>query len=838
MSDEHREVPADLITHSSAESQTVTPTPVQTQGGEVAPENMVSQPSYVGENQSAFTPNKSGLIAASIATPAALTGQELVKGGKFIYDKFGNPSLQTYANSQIGNQYNVPLTDLEKEVGFKIQTQPEVQRAVKSIAGSPGNLAKLEPVYQLVNGVPRVVSYTQTPASGPTPGIDLSKYKKTPGYHLKKHGEFPVRAGAASYDIGRAFGEEDPFKRAIDIGGGSAMAAAPFIPKKIGKVPARAIATGLGLVPGAMGAYEAGTSDHADGGLIHLAGGGQPEMGEARAYEPSYNERIYDAISPYIGKQQARGLMGMPGADEASGYNPFSIIAQYPGAVAQDVKDIYGGVKDRDVMGTIGGAGSLAWDAAPLVGKMSKIPAKFLKNRVENLGWEKTINPMIEDAMPLVSKGVKAIKKLLPKGQYENALAESKLPGYAGGKKVVAQKAARMAMESSDITPEVSEKLATLLGTAPKADIPLWEKHGYDPMKMRSQYPDVLPPVLKVDKKKGTEYLSKQNSPEALAVQKARQEAQAKISAGEYNPFFKLEERSYVDPSNYPLPQRTINLTLPKKAETLAEHTAKANSPEAVARLEAAYDAAKDSPKAHLFYGMKQLQDEFVNELGPDAGRAAFKTQFADPMAATTGGQTPNANLMMTALHNYYAGKGQPIPSKGYDIPYPIGGDKLQSNINQSQKLFETGSIDPVLNPKRYNFSSNFLGHSDRPTIDDQMMRLFDPKGTGAPKYFGINEQAVNDLAAKRGVLPVNYQEVAWAGGKGYEGQPMMEEINQMLGRTSMITGEPQKDVLKRFINRQGPMFGIGAVGADQAMNQDEVQPKKKGGKVKKNKKK
>jgi len=367
-------------------------------------------------------------------------------------------------------------------------------------------------------------------------------------------------------------------------------------------------------------------------------------------------------------------------------------------------------------------------------------------------------------------------------------------------------------------------KLGKGLEVIKKSTQPLWEKYGYDPIKMRSEYPEVLPPVLKMDKKKGTEYLSKQLSPEALAVQKARQEAQKQVDAGNYTPFYDLLKRSYVDPANYPLPQRTIDLTLPKKAETLAAHTAKANDPAAIARLNAAYDAAKDSPNAHLFYGMKQLQDDYIKELGREKGIAAFKSGFADPMAATTGGQTPNANLMMTALHNFYAGKGQPIPSKGYELPYPIGGDKLQSNINQSQKLFETGMIDPVLNPKRYNFSSNFLGHSDRPTIDDQMMRLFDPKGKGAPDYFGINEKVVNDLAAQRQVLPVNFQEVAWAGGKEYGGKPMMQEINEMIARTSMITGEKPEEVVKRFIHKKGPMFGVAGVGAGTSLEDMEGQ--------------
>ena len=115
---EHREVPAELLTHGPSE---VTPTPVTVSGAnvEVAPEDMapVNNAPYSGKGISPFTPNKTGLTTAGIVAPAVLGGQEIFKGGKFIYDRLGPPSLQTYANSQIGDRYNIPLSDLEKEVG-------------------------------------------------------------------------------------------------------------------------------------------------------------------------------------------------------------------------------------------------------------------------------------------------------------------------------------------------------------------------------------------------------------------------------------------------------------------------------------------------------------------------------------------------------------------------------------------------------------------------------------------------------------------------------------------------------------------------------------------------
>ena len=458
---EHREVPAELLTHGPSE---VTPTPVSVSGAnvEVAPEDMaaVNNAPYSGKGISPFTPNKTGLTTAGIVAPAVLGGQELIKGGKFIYDRLGPPSLQTYANSQIGDRYNIPLSDLEKEVGFKLQTPKEVQRAANMIAGSPGELARLEPVYQLVNGVPTVVSYTHIPATPPTPGIDVSKYKKTPTYHLKKHAELPARAGIAAYDIGRAFSpNEDPFARAVDVAGGTSMAASHFLPKKVGKVPVKAIATGLGVLPAAMGAVEA--TQKAEGGLAHLAGGGQPEFGEARAYEPSYNERIGDYVAPYIGRQQADAIFGGPRAGIEDKLNPLAWMAQIPGNVAQSGKDVYESAREGDYLGGMGNYLLGAMDVAPMMSKGKRL-AQMLQLQGFNAGTDVGM-PAIEKGAkavaPYTAKAIKALKKFLPKGEYESALAESKLPHYDVGSRVVkgaiksAKQMAREAEYVHDIEP-------------------------------------------------------------------------------------------------------------------------------------------------------------------------------------------------------------------------------------------------------------------------------------------------------------------------------------------------------------------------------------------------
>ena len=347
------------------------------------------------------------------------------------------------------------------------------------------------------------------------------------------------------------------------------------------------------------------------------------------------------------------------------------------------------------------------------------------------------------------------------------------------------------------------------------------KKFNFDPYKMSQQYPDVIPPVLAIDAKTGKEFLQKQLSPEALEVQKARKAAQKQIDAGNYQPHFDIEQRYYADPSHYPTAGYTATDIVPKKTETVAKYEALANDPEALARLRGAYEKAKDRPMAKDWYAMGQLEDAFIRELGPEEGRKQFKARFADAMAATTGGADPNSNLMMAAFTNYQKGLGREIPTKAADLPFPIGGRFVSGNMEQAKKLAELGEI-PVTNPKRHNFSANFLGHRDVSTLDEQMSQLWDPKMMSPPpNAYGIYQQALAREAEKAGVQPANFQDIAWAGAKDYPGKPMMQEINEMIARTHAITGEPQEEILKGFIRGNKPMYGIGAMGGLGALDEE-----------------
>ena len=330
---------------------------------------------------------------------------------------------------------------------------------------------------------------------------------------------------------------------------------------------------------------------------------------------------------------------------------------------------------------------------------------------------------------------------------------------------------------------------------------------------LATRYPATVPPVLTFDKVKGKEYLAKDNSPEALAVADVRKASQQNINAGNYDPYFNVEQRSYVNSSEYPLSKQTINEILPKKSETIEKYRSLAEDPSAIDRLKAAYNNAKSDSLAHDWYAMGQLESAYRKELGDEAGKQAYKTDFADAMAATTGGADPTANLLMAHYGNYLHNAKKPVPNNSYEMPYPIGGRYASGNMSMHDKVIMQNNGLGMGNPKRHNFSANFLGHKDVSTIDEQMSKLFHPKLMApAPNAYGVYEKTIADLAKEMGVTPVNFQEVAWAGGKGVGGKPMMQHVNEMIERTHQVTGLPKSDILKGYIRKNMPMYGAGGM--------------------------
>lgn len=331
------------------------------------------------------------------------------------------------------------------------------------------------------------------------------------------------------------------------------------------------------------------------------------------------------------------------------------------------------------------------------------------------------------------------------------------------------------------------------------------------------RYPIVAAPVEAIDKTKGTPFLQKELSPEAKTVQIARIAAQRDISAGNYTPYFDPAQRFDVNPANYPAVSPTIEQRMAKPA-TQAEYDAVTMSRDAKARLDAAFQRGmQQEGGAGNWYQMGQLENEFIKEYGPEEGPKQFKNKFADAMAATTGGADPTSNLMMAHYGNYLRATGQDLPAKSYSYPFPVGGRYAGTNMDQYRKMLMEGAGVTPANPKRYNFSANFLGNRSGATIDEQMMGLIEPGVANPPSgSYGHYEAPIAERAAAAGVDPRFYQEVAWAGAKdaktkgGYTAQPMIGIVNEAIERTHRITGMPRDEIVRRgLVRSEIPLYGF-----------------------------
>jgi len=250
------------------------PTEVQTFGQEV---NGGAQNAPYTTNQSGGEQNEAYFNPAAFGAAGAMTGATAGKAGdigEFLLWQLNKAptagSLQRYSNSQIGDwRTNVPLNDLEKEVGLQIRTPSEVQDASKVLKGS----------YGVVNG-------HAVPLNPPQQKVDISKYKQSvPKSTYERWGRSPTASGAIiGHNLGRALAEDSGAGAALDVGAAGATAVAPWLPRNVpiplphGKklnVPARAIAESIGLIPVAKSvAEQVIPQKKANGGLAHLAGGG------------------------------------------------------------------------------------------------------------------------------------------------------------------------------------------------------------------------------------------------------------------------------------------------------------------------------------------------------------------------------------------------------------------------------------------------------------------------------------------------------------------------------------------------------------------------------------
>ena len=205
----------------------------------------------------------------------------------------------------------------------------------------------------------------------------------------------------------------------------------------------------------------------------------------------------------------------------------------------------------------------------------------------------------------------------------------------------------------------------------------------------------------------------------------------AHVNAGHIPPIRTTLDPGYID-GRLPATEGLLGQGMVPHYKTEAkaqEWREKLDTPVTHEILGAAFDAAKGDQNARNWFAMGQLQDDYINYLGEAEGRRKFQEDFAIGMAATTAGADPTSNLLTAAFGNFLRERGMPLPPSQM-TSHPVGGRYLTGNIKTHRDMLPLdmrGLLEAWDTPKRFSFMSNFLGDLSRITIDEQMMKAFDP---------------------------------------------------------------------------------------------------------------
>lgn len=331
---------------------------------------------------------------------------------------------------------------------------------------------------------------------------------------------------------------------------------------------------------------------------------------------------------------------------------------------------------------------------------------------------------------------------------------------------------------------------------------------------LAARYPAIAPAVVRINRA-GKPYEAKSLSPEGAALREKLRTIQQDIDAGrfEHGPYFDVSKRAYVDPSDYPRSGSTRTDTLPARQSTLDAWTAMLDRPDVREMLLQAFKRGRQDPLARDWGAMKQLQDKFVEEYGPELGRNLYQERFSIPMAATTAGNSPKANLRFANFANNLIVNGEIIPTEAWRLPYPIGGQFASSNLAHIQRFMRDGEpITAMGNPKRFNLMGVFNGHQDGLMIDSVLLK---PWGLRAPPpgTYGIFEGIVSDLARQQGVHPLVFRDLVWAGlRRPHATKSMAQEFNEAIERTCRICDKDPEAVVRDFVRGSHPLYGAAAI--------------------------
>jgi hypothetical protein len=378
--------------------------------------------------------------------------------------------------------------------------------------------------------------------------------------------------------------------------------------------------------------------------------------------------------------------------------------------------------------------------------------------------------------------------------------------------------------------PKTAEPYDFLTGARPDAPFPQFAE----------KYPETGPPnMVPVDPGKGTGLRpEKALTPEAEQFATAREKIIKDMRENGYQPFFDPSQRFPAEFSKQPGPHADTAGALAAKQETIDKHLATIDAPETRQALRDAYSRGLDLPDSQAWYYLGQVERKMKQDLGEEAGAKRFRDQIATAMSATTTGMTPQQNLIMSQYLNYLKATGQELPTASFQTPVTVGGQRTMPNVEAYKELF-SGPEGPYeklqqqafRNPKRADFAQAQMGNPNAFTVDEQMAHGMIRKDVPQKGTYGIITNIGREEAAKAGADPQRYQDVAWAGfkkmledekrvskgkeplgpGAGYQGKPMISEINDMIERTHRLTGMPRQTIWERgFLKNEIPLYGVG----------------------------
>lgn len=258
------------------------------------------------------------------------------------------------------------------------------------------------------------------------------------------------------------------------------------------------------------------------------------------------------------------------------------------------------------------------------------------------------------------------------------------------------------------------------------------------------------------------------------------------------------------------------------------------------------------------WYNAEPLRQEFVHHHGPDEGNRRFR-KYMDFIAASSPRSSVPENIRNASYYYHLAATGQDMPKVGDKNPQPYGHMAQKLHQLNAQRVSGAG-WDALNNPKPASFVENLVGNQRPGTIDTHAFRLpamlaEDPrfletalvskKGgdkrniqkevasgqmsmadalkqgsawQAAPNdnEYGALEDFYRRIGREQGLTTAQTQASAWVGGgkltglASDESKPFLRFLEDRIHLNAQKMGIDPKEVLKRFIKGEMPLFANG----------------------------